>query len=251
MKCANRCWFILLMFAFALPCNAADSASAQAPSSAPAAVAQPPSTQDPRLDVIKAEVQLLKDFTQNILSTVYFALSTTVLILLTLIGYNWFQNYRVYERDREVMRESLSASIAQSLETARADLKALMSQQLDAHERDNKASFAHFDKRMAEVFGLAMRQIMETTLNTAASIHRTTHAAPTPETDLLQLLIATRAMIGRVGIDSLKHALSEIVRTMEETPKMGVHNMTSLLELAGALPEECSAYATQLRKFAG
>jgi hypothetical protein len=74
---------LALTFASALPCNAAAPESAPGPSSVPVVVVQPASVQDPRLDVLKAELQVLKDFTQNVLSTVYFALSTTVVKDLT------------------------------------------------------------------------------------------------------------------------------------------------------------------------
>jgi hypothetical protein len=53
--------------------------------SAPQAKSDP--TSDPRLHASQAEVQVMKDFTQHILSTVYFALGTVLVVLIAMIGF--------------------------------------------------------------------------------------------------------------------------------------------------------------------
>ena len=75
------------------------------------------------------EVQLLRarldDETRNnsaILQTVYWSLGVLVALALALIGFGWFANFRVYERDKAALAESLRGDLKSGLSSAEASL---------------------------------------------------------------------------------------------------------------------------------
>lgn len=250
----HLCAFATMLVLIAMPACAAPGASAAvaaspAPDPSIAVTAQPSSPPQSRAEVLQAEVQVLKEFTQHILSTVYFALGTVVVVLIALAGYNWYQNQRTYERERDALREHLSRVIAEDLGKARSELRGALDQRLIAYDATTRKSFEHFDAKMAEVFGLAMKRLAEVNLTLKTSIHRTTHSAPTPRTDLMQLIHSIEESLARVDDAVLKHAVSEVIRTLEENPGLKNYYRTALLELAAKLPADCSAHADQLRSF--
>jgi hypothetical protein len=57
--------------------------------------------------VLKAQLSLMREFNQNILSTVYWSLGTIVLIVILLVSFSWFTNYRMYERELAALRQEL------------------------------------------------------------------------------------------------------------------------------------------------
>lgn len=81
---------------------------------------------------LKIELRLIKSFQDNLLSTVYWSLGTLASIAVLLVGFGWFANFRIYERDRAALLQELKNERTQrskelerhrdELERARAEL---------------------------------------------------------------------------------------------------------------------------------
>jgi hypothetical protein len=70
---------------------------AQAPSISPITTSTPPLTTS--ANSLEHVVELTGQLDQRLLTTVYWCLGTLVTVFLILIGYNWFVNFRIHERD--------------------------------------------------------------------------------------------------------------------------------------------------------
>src|SRR5205823_1171923 len=91
---------------------------AASPPSAPAISAAPSSTpQRVDLEVARLQGQLdtLRTFHDSMLNTVYWALATIATLAVLLVGYNWFTNYRMAEREKQALRQELVALIETNL----------------------------------------------------------------------------------------------------------------------------------------
>ena len=71
--------------------------------------------------ILKAQISLMREFNQHILSTVYWSLGTIVVIAILLVGFSWFTNYRMYEREVKALRQELIGYLDQQLAAFRSD----------------------------------------------------------------------------------------------------------------------------------
>jgi hypothetical protein len=95
--------------------------------------------------VLRAQLQIMRDADQRLLSTVYWALGTLISVTIVVAVLGWYMNFHVYERDRESVKQELSAmltskqaelekGVRQSLSKLDSDLRELITQRLAASE---------------------------------------------------------------------------------------------------------------------
>lgn len=194
--------------------------------------------QEAKLQVLQTEVQVLKDFTQHILSTVYFTLGTVVLVLFSMVGFSWYQNIRVLERDKEAMRKSLENLVEEQFRS-----------KSDEFEREFSTRIAKVDETFGTALGTTIKRVADLELNFRASLFQSTHSGKTPMTDFVVFLQAIQQSIGRVSFRSLEHSLSVVVSHLESTGGPGTLSRTEVHSLVNSLPPECAALASRIREF--
>jgi hypothetical protein len=64
---------------------------------------------------LTAQNRLMKENQQNLLETVYWSLGTLVVIAGLLMGFSWYTNFRVYERDKLVLKQDLQAMLVEEI----------------------------------------------------------------------------------------------------------------------------------------
>lgn len=57
--------------------------------------------------ILKASLDAAQKFNEQILQTVYWSLGSVLAVAALLIGYGWIVNFKIYERDKETLREDL------------------------------------------------------------------------------------------------------------------------------------------------
>lgn len=192
---------------------------------------------DSRVQALQAELQVMKDFTQHILSTVYFTLGTVVVVLFAMVGFGWYQNFKLYERDKEALRQSLT--------------KVIEEESASRYQEWNKQATERFnavDKSVAGALELTHKRLNDLELFTATSVFRAAYASDTPLTDFMVLCSRLDQYIGRVSKDVLEHALSTILEHVERCGRIDSVARTHLLELANKTAGHSPAYAERLRE---
>src|SRR5581483_934597 len=60
--------------------------------------------------ILRAQLENAHYYDQQILSTVYWSLGGVFLIVIVVGGINWISNYRLYEREREILKQEMATS---------------------------------------------------------------------------------------------------------------------------------------------
>lgn len=127
MRTRSACGWALLVAVSVCQCGFAQiqvSDSTQANSGAPVqpAVDAPAGSSIDRAKDESTEIQLLrsqvdafKTFQSDLLSTVYFTLTTVAAITVALLGYSLFFNFRVYEQDKKRLVEEFQNALRDAL----------------------------------------------------------------------------------------------------------------------------------------
>ena len=68
---------------------------------------------------LKAQLIVVQFYQDKFLSTVYWSLGTLATIAALLVGFSWFANFRIYERDKTALRQELHSAVEDELRNLR------------------------------------------------------------------------------------------------------------------------------------
>ena len=68
---------------------------------------------------MKSQLEVVQSYQDKFLLTVYWALGTLATIAALLVGFGWFANFRVYERDKAALNQELRSLIETELQKQR------------------------------------------------------------------------------------------------------------------------------------
>lgn len=77
---------------------------------------------------LKAQLALIKEYHQSLLDTVYWALGVVATMALFLAGFSWFTNFKLYESDKQRLKDELARSVS--------EVETIISARLSANETD-------------------------------------------------------------------------------------------------------------------
>lgn len=196
--------------------------------------------EDIRVKVLRDELQTVKDFTQSMLATVYWSLTTVVVLLVALLGVNWYQNVKVYERDKETMRQQMENAFGQKLLDVRSEL-----------DKEVRKRVGAVDETFANALETMARKLEDARLDADVAVFRTSHLGATPRTDFVFLCSSLKRSMDRASNASLREGLSVVVEYLESREAIDGTARTQLLELVSKLPGELAGYGERLRAILG
>lgn len=71
--------------------------------------------------VLRAQLELMQRYDEKLLLTVYWALGGVVAITVLLVGFGWFANFRIYDKDKRLLEHVLQAAQQEALNKIRQD----------------------------------------------------------------------------------------------------------------------------------
>jgi hypothetical protein len=99
--------------------------------STPPLAKTPPSADTAAIAVLRAQLQEAREYRADLLQTVNISLAATAGVGLLLIGFSWFANFRLLEREKTALQTVLATSLSSQLEVVKKDLAEGSAKSLD------------------------------------------------------------------------------------------------------------------------
>lgn len=92
--------------------------------------------------ILKASLDASQKFNEQILQTVHWSLGSVLTVAALLIGYGWIVNFKIYERDKETLRDDLTKSFKLEIENIIAEREKALNDKITkmADNASNSAS---------------------------------------------------------------------------------------------------------------
>lgn len=130
---------LLLFAAMTLTMLACGTLAAAVPSeraaSPAAAVASAPQSPSEEVIVLRAQLSESQRFQEQVLSTVYWSLGTLGAVAVLLVGFGWWTNFRVYERDKQSLERELRSILLAVAEKEHSELSQKLSEAVSSSEK--------------------------------------------------------------------------------------------------------------------
>ncbi|MEZ8943242.1 insecticidal delta-endotoxin Cry8Ea1 family protein [Vibrio sp. 10N.261.55.F4] len=75
-----------------------------------------------QIALLKQQVAMMKEHQESLLGTIHWTLGTVITVGIFLIGYNWFSNFKAYERDKEALKVELKSAVNVELEHSKTEV---------------------------------------------------------------------------------------------------------------------------------
>lgn len=122
-------------------------------------VASPTPTSAPKIDdevtILRTQLETMQQYDQKLLDTVYWSLGTIVTLAALLVGFGWYVNLRVYEKDKDVMKDELRnflrAELAMSTKGFEKQIDEKIEKALKDYQENIKSSLAKVQARISSI----------------------------------------------------------------------------------------------------
>jgi hypothetical protein len=193
--------------------------------------------------ILEAQLQITKDYHSSLLDTVYWALAGVFVVVGLLLGFGWFANFRIYERDKDVLRKELRAQMETEVvnlklhidthanEASEAQSKKL-SETLEKSEKMFSSRIASLDSR---VFGLELniaREEMKAEKSPAMALTKALH--------ILQLCVSRSQ-------EDVPDTIHFMLKKIDEGGKFTANEITRVQKIVDGLPPHYAALIEKLQ----
>ena len=224
--------------------------------------------------LLRAQLEVMRQYDERLLQTVYWALATAFALVLFAAGAGWYVNFRLYERDREALRSQLhsevetqTASIGRDLkqdtEQTRSSLnetvkKMTVDLQEQADQRSKQIEKAALQAgkeaadRLQAQFKNMQREMTYMRYTASKSAAHRWRQQGVYDAELLECIESLSLAIRLVEYGSawdwtVAEALEGLRNALEAGARPRVERVTKMTEMLGALPSKYSIEVERLR----
>jgi hypothetical protein len=187
------------------------------------------------------EIELIREFQGDLLTTVYWALGGTFALTTLLLGFGWFLNFRVYERDKNALHDELLGVLRQEQAKLREELKAeneaSRKSALEAAKSANDMAVRTLQREVSDLKLASVRERVERHKEKNAPGMVITHGI-----DWLELALKVDAL------HDVSPALETLIDAIADGGKLFGSELTELTTLLSKVPEQHEVLRERLRR---
>jgi len=109
------------------------------------------------LAILRNQNEIIKEYHSSLLSTVYWSASALITVAVLLVGFGWWSNFRMHEKDRERLKQEILATVVE-LES-KVDVK--LSESRTDYLKSLDSRFESFWERISESQSSLKSDILE------------------------------------------------------------------------------------------
>jgi len=215
------------------------------------AKAESTDTRHEEIVVLKAQVETMREFIHHILATVYWSLASVVVIAVVLVGFGWFTNYKLHERELTSLRQELMNSLESRVNAFSSDftkksqlsIEQLTAQSVNAATRKIEQSISSV-RRELESCRQSISQLRIESLNAEA---RYWELKNIPANVFFANLRMLKLAIGTKSDTEIGSALESMRHVLEGGTSLYHVHIPMVVELMNSLPDKYSPQAEALR----
>lgn len=240
--------------------SAAGQARSQPPTSPPAQTARSASEladlsiAKQQIKMLEAQLSSIREYHGSLLDTVYWALGGVFVIAGLLVGFGWFANFKVYERDKEALRDEMNSKA----ESAAKELTAQMTKEVTALQQSLKEQVAAGKatleaslkalstsavQPLSESLSTLDRRVFEIDLRNQKAKMEANPSDNMALTDALNLL----ELCYRRSQDELPNIMHFMLKKIEKGGKLTANEITRVNAVLDKLPSHYKALADRVR----
>ncbi|SDU04168.1 hypothetical protein [Halopseudomonas salegens] len=107
------------------------------------------------IELLRAQLEVRREHQTDLLQTVYWALGGVFFLVSLLVGFGWFGNFKVYERDKQSLKEEMDAAAKANAKELHDDIQKaygeLKEQIYQSVENKVEARFKEVDERIKRI----------------------------------------------------------------------------------------------------
>lgn len=196
---------------------------------------------------LNAQIDVMREYNNKLLNTVYWALGTLVTVFTLLIGFGWFANFRVYERDKKTMKDEFGVLMQIELKN--------IEQALMKRENKHTESLENLVKKHANEAVQSLRDEINTyTINIQELEYQMLEfrAEKWDEQKVLRNSIRTYLEMTELSIKMkrdffISRALDNVTRILKSGVEMDSDLVKDVHELLNKLPSQFDITAKNIR----
>jgi hypothetical protein len=211
---------------------------------------------DAEIASLRAQLALTREFDDRLVSTVHWSLAVTIAVLLAMLGFGWYSNYRIYERDKAALQSELERSASDRWAQLNLKLESITANQAAYLKRTGDEQTTRISQRLEE----QRHQSEEFIKKSIESVDRELRAFRFKFLEFLSdTQTESKEFVAYVAHrDFLKEALrdkfdSKITKALERIigyiqPRLEFYydDMSELRRLSEELPSACAPYKERL-----
>lgn len=196
-----------------------------------------------QVKLLEAQLQMTRDYQRSLLETVYWALSGVFIVVSLLLGFGWLVNFKVYERDKEVLKaelENIAHAKATELDAGIATKMASINDNINKQIKESIAdllaphirSISAIESRVFKLEFIRLKNDMETNPSSNMAL-----------TDALSLL----ELCYKRNQDDVPNIVDFMLRTIAKGGKLTAGEITRVNVVLDSLPTHYQMLTEKLR----
>ena len=204
-----------------------------------------PAADSAKIEALRAQLRTIELYNDRLLSTVHWSLGVVGGIAVLLLGFGWYTNFKVYERDKAALVDELRTRLDTEMNRVETELEARMAERFQELTAKTESLVAALRNSLSSSIDLNTKRIAELSYEAIRAEARYWEAKEVPSNALTRYLSMLSYGQKEDDANKIGQALEGIRKQLEEGGQIYHLILPSVLSQLDSLPQ---GYEMQVEK---